>query len=360
MSKNHYAVIMAGGIGSRFWPMSRNLFPKQFIDILGTGRTLIQATFDRFCEFIPIENIYVVTHIDYVQVVKEQLPELQAYQILAEPARRNTAPCIAYAANKIYAFNSSATLIFSPADHLVTNTSKFADTLKGALGVCEKKDIIMTLGILPTRPDTGYGYIQFIENEDKKVKYHKVKIFTEKPNIELARTFLQTGEFLWNSGIFIFSVKNILTALKNYLPDVQIDFSKIKKYYNTDEEYTQIIDVYEKSPNISIDYAVMEKATNVYVTPASFGWSDLGTWNSLYEQSPKDYHQNAIQGNLIVYESTDNVVRIDSNKLVVLKDISDLIIVDTHDVLLICNRSQEQSIRDIVADVRKLKGEQYV
>ncbi|MCZ2357548.1 MAG: mannose-1-phosphate guanylyltransferase [Bacteroidia bacterium] len=360
MNKNHYAVIMAGGIGSRFWPMSRNLHPKQFIDVLGTGRTLIQATFDRFREFLPLENIYVITHIDYTQDVHTQLPELQPYQILSEPARRNTAPCIAYASNKIYASNPAATLIFSPADHLVVNTTKFAEVLQGALSVCEKQDIIMTLGILPTRPDTGYGYIQFIETEDKKTKYHKVKTFTEKPDLELARTFLQTGEFLWNSGIFIFSTKSILAALKNFLPDLQNDFLKIKKHYNTDTEYTKIVDLYEKSPNISIDYAVMEKAANVYVTPASFGWSDLGTWNSLYEQSPKDYHQNAIQGNLIVYESTGNVIKIDNNKLVVIKDINDLIIVDTNDVLLICSRNQEQSIRDIVADVRKLKGEQYV
>ncbi|MCS6905576.1 MAG: mannose-1-phosphate guanylyltransferase [Bacteroidia bacterium] len=350
MSDKYYAVIMAGGIGSRFWPLSRNAYPKQFHDITGSGKTLIQQTFERLKAIIPPTNIYVVTNKKYLQLTAEQLPELGPHQIIGEPKMRNTAACIAYGTHKIYKKNSEALIVVTPADHLIKNTEKFQQDIQLALNICEQEPVIMTLGITPSRPDTGYGYIQFKEIK-KKLPYQKVVTFTEKPNLELAQSFLHSKEFVWNSGIFIFGAFTMLEAIRKYLPDTYELFHNIKKYLDTDLEETKIEDIYNQLKSISIDFGVMEKANNVYVICTEFGWSDLGTWTSLYEELAKDANGNATIGNAIYYDSYSNLVNSVSEKLVVLKNVDNLIIVDTGDVLLICPKDKEQSIREIVSDL---------
>jgi mannose-1-phosphate guanylyltransferase len=309
MSKNQYAVIMAGGVGERFWPMSRNVRPKQFIDILGTGKSLLQQTYERFLEIVEPNNIYVTTSISFRELVHEQLPHLDPSQIICEPTRKNTAPCIAYAAHKIYAMNPDACLVVAPSDHIILKENIFATVIKNALNAASKNNWLFTLGITPSRPDTGYGYIQFVEGKIKgeSSSLRKVKTFTEKPNLDMAQSFLDSGDFLWNSGIFIWSCKAIIDAFEKYQPEISYVFREAAGIYNTDNEWSYMSTAYTTSKSISIDYAIMEKADNVFVFISDFGWSDLGTWGSLYEVRHKDNLDNAVIGNNVSCMIHNNV-----------------------------------------------------
>lgn len=360
MNPHEYAVIMAGGIGSRFWPESRNNHPKQFIDILDTGKSLIQWTFERFSQFIPIENIYVVTHKKYVYKVQEHLPELCPANIVAEPSRKNTAPCIAYISHKINKLDPEACIICSPADHLILDPEAFSNICKEGLQFVKDHDALLTLGIKPSRPDTGYGYIQF-ETEAFTDHIYKVKTFTEKPDAKLAGTFLESGDFLWNAGIFLWNVKTILNAFCIHQPELCELFEQETERLNTPEEAESIEFIYSQCTNISIDYAVMEKADNVFVKPADFGWSDLGTWSSAYDNMEKDYLNNAVSGkNVMVVDATHCMVKAPPEKLVLLQGLDNFIVVDTPDVLLICSKDNEQQVRDYVADIKRQKGDKYL
>lgn len=358
--ENNYAVIMAGGIGSRFWPMSRTHYPKQFIDIFGTGKTLIQSTYDRFKKIIKEENIFIVTNAIYVDIIKQQIPTIKENQILAEPIMRNTAPCIAYASYKIHQLNPEANIVVSPSDHLILNSENFSECILTSLDAANKHDCLFTLGIMPSRPDTGYGYIQYSEIP-LDGGFKKVKTFTEKPNEELAKTFIQSGDFLWNSGIFIWSAKTILNALNKYVPELSDTFNKGNSCYNTKAEKEFIGMAYERSPNISIDFAVMEKAENVYVLPAQFGWSDLGTWGSVHDLAEKDDNGNFFdkENKVILYDSENCLVKATPEKLVVIKGLEDYIIVDTANALLIFPRTHEQSLKQVLTDVKTKYGPNY-
>ena len=354
---------MAGGIGSRFWPMSRTTTPKQFIDILGTGETLIQQTVNRFRRVCPIENIYVVTNDLYRDTVKEQIPDLSFDQILCEPMRRNTAPCIAYANYKIQSINPKANIIVAPSDHIILKEELFIEVIESALKATAENDWLITLGIEPSRPDTGYGYIQFDKNNSDKrdERIHKVKTFTEKPKLDLAKEFLACGDFLWNAGIFVWSLKSIQKAFADHLTDVNEIFEEGLPYYNTDREELFIENAYSICKNISIDYGIMEKAENVYVLSSDFGWSDLGTWGSLYATREKDENQNTIFGkNVMTYETKNSIVNVKTDRLVVLQGLDDYIVVDDDNILLICKKEDEQSIRQIVIDVKAEKGDKFV
>lgn len=360
MNKNHYVAIMAGGIGSRFWPMSRAHYPKQFLDILGIGRTLIQSTFDRFIRFIPRENIYVVTSEEYRNIVAEQLPELDLGNILCEPSRKNTAPCVAYISYKLNEINPDGALICAPADHLILDEKGFNKVCLEALDFVSKHKALITLGIKPSTPNTGYGYIQY-EQQSVSDNVYKVKTFTEKPNLELARTFLASGDFLWNAGIFVWQVKNIVHAFETYLPEMAELFVAEKGKLNSDEEKEAIGRIYPQCTNISIDYGIMEKANNVYLIPSSFGWSDLGTWNSAYDNMEKDYLGNAVSGNnVMVIDATRCMVHGRNEKLYLLQGLDDYILVDTRDVLMICKKEKEQEIKEYVGEVKRNKGERFL
>ncbi len=364
-SKHNFCVIMAGGIGARFWPMSRTTHPKQFIDILGTGETLIQQTFKRFKRICPKENIYIVTNEIYLALVMKQIPELNRQQILLEPSRRNTAPCIAYANHCILERDPDALIVVAPSDHIILKEDVFQENVEAALVAASENDWLITLGIRPSRPDTGYGYIQYVDGKkdvyprEKHIK--KVKTFTEKPNLELAETFLKCGDFLWNSGIFIWSLKSIMKAFEKHLPDVNVLFSRGAGLYGTKDEKSFIFQTYTVCKSISIDYGLMEPAENVYVLAADFGWSDLGTWGSLYENRPKDDQGNTIVGkNVMMYDSSNCIVNMPKDKLVVLEGLSDYIVVESENVLLVCKKSDEQQIRQFVNDVMLEKGEKFV
>ncbi|MBC8033409.1 MAG: mannose-1-phosphate guanylyltransferase [Chitinophagaceae bacterium] len=360
MNKHHYVAIMAGGIGSRFWPISRTGYPKQFLDILKTGKTLIQWTFDRFAEFIPIENIFVVTSNEYSEIVKQQLPHILHENILGEPSRKNTAPCIAYISFKLMQKDPLASLIVAPSDHLILDNTAFKKVCVEALSFVNKHNAFITLGIKPTHPNTGYGYIQY-EQQGVSDNVYAVKTFTEKPNAELAKTFLASGDFLWNAGIFVWQVKNIITAFEKYLPEMYEVFSAEADKFNTPQEKALIAEIYPQCSNISIDFGIMEKADNVYVIPSSFGWSDLGTWNSAYENLEKDGLDNAIAGDhVIVIDSINCMVHKSTDKLMVLQGLQDYIVVDTEDVMMICRKDKEQEIKDYVAEVRKLTGDKFI
>jgi mannose-1-phosphate guanylyltransferase len=360
MNKNQYVAIMAGGIGSRFWPMSRTNFPKQFLDILNTGRTLIQATYDRFALFIPKENIYVVTAEQYRDIVAQQLPELPAANILCEPSRKNTAPCIAYISYKLKELNPDANLVCAPADHIILQPEAFKEVCLQALDFTAHIKGLVTLGIKPTHPNTGYGYIQF-EPQAVSENVYKVKTFTEKPDRELAKTFMASGDFLWNAGIFVWKVKNIVAAFEKFLLEMHEVFDAEKDQFNTASEKQAIERIYPQCVNISIDYGVMEKADNVYIIPASFGWSDLGTWASAYDNLEKDYLENAVAGNnVMIIDATKNMVHADNNKLVLLQGLDDFIVVDTPDVLMICRKDKEQEIKEYVAEVKRYKGDKFL
>ncbi|HEY6978824.1 MAG TPA: mannose-1-phosphate guanylyltransferase [Chitinophagaceae bacterium] len=360
MNKNYYVAILAGGIGSRFWPQSRTSYPKQFLDILNTGKTLIQSTFERYTSFLPKENIYVITVDEYISIVQEQLPEIDPSNILSEPSRKNTAPCIAYIAFKLIQKDPDASLIVAPSDHLVLDNSEFEKVVLKALEFVTHKKAFVTLGITPTYPNTGYGYIQH-EPVAAADNIFKVKTFTEKPNIELARTFIASGDFLWNAGIFIWQVSDFIKAFEQYQPEMFELFYAGRQYFNTPEEQNALEQIYPLCTNISVDYAVMEKANNVYVIPSSFGWSDLGTWNSAYENLEKDYLGNAVAGdNVMIIDATRCMVSAPHKKLLVLEGLDDFIIIDTDDVLLICKKDKEQQIKEYVAEVKRNKGDKYL
>lgn len=363
MNKNStnstYVAIMAGGIGSRFWPVSRTSYPKQFLDILNTGSTLLQQTFNRFKNIVPADHIYIVTADEYYDLVKEQLPLLPEENIIGEPFRKNTAPCIAYISFKLLQKDPEASLIVAPADHLILQEEKFLQVCARALTFVNDFTALVTLGITPAYPNTGYGYIQH-ETVEEAPSVYKVKTFTEKPNKELAATFIASGDFLWNSGIFVWQVKHIIEAFKLHLPEMYDLFYADQDKLNTPEEKEVIETIYPQCTNISIDFGVMEKADNVFVIPASFGWSDLGTWNSAWENMEKDYLDNAVAGKgVMIIDATKCVVHASDNKLMVLQGLDEFIVVDTKDVLLICERDKEQQIKEYVAEVKRNKGDKY-
>jgi len=354
---------MAGGIGSRFWPMSRTSHPKQFMDILGTGQTLLQQTYDRFLRLCPKENIYIVTNESYIGLVKEQIGDINMNNILSEPARKNTAPCVAYACYKIAQMNPAAVTVIAPSDHLILKEDTFVKAIKSCYKKAESEDCLVTLGLRPSRPDTGYGYIQYTEpvknEKDKRMK--KVKTFTEKPDLDMAKFFMQSGDFLWNSGIFIWTVKSIINAFEKYCPEIDSIFKEGNNVYNTPKEAAFINNVYSNCKNISIDYAIMEKADNVYVRSSVIGWSDLGTWGSLYDHIKQDKNGNAIVGkNVMAYDSNNCIVNVPKDKLVIMQGLDDYIVVESDGILLICKKEDEQQIRTFVNDVKVRKGEKFV
>ena len=345
-SSNNYCVIMAGGIGSRFWPYSRKNKPKQFLDFFGIGRTLLQLTFDRYKKIVPQENIFVITNSDYEKLVKEQLPEVDEARILLEPTRRNTAPCIAWASMKLRQENPEANIIMAPADHLILRESEFVEALSKGLEFVAQSPQLLTLGIKPNRPETGYGYIQIAE--EKQGDFYKVKTFVEKPQLEFAKVFVESEEFYWNSGIFLWNVNTILDAFVRFMPEV---YSKL----STGE------DGFASCPNISIDYGIMEKADNVCVQLCDFGWADLGTWGSLHEASPKDNHKNVIiNGYTLLYDCKDNIIALPEGKLAVLQGLEDYLVADTDNVLLVCRKDDESTIRRYVNDVQIKLGDEFV
>lgn len=353
---NTFVVIMAGGIGSRFWPFSRTNNPKQFHDVLGIGKTMLQMTVDRFRDICAIENILIVTNVDYKQLVKQQLPEIPDQHILCEPIGRNTSPAIAYACYKIYQINPQANIVVAPADHVILKEEAFKQVIHEALQAVAKEDVLVTLGITPTRPDTGYGYIQFID-EGNLLK--KVKTFTEKPNLELARVFLDSGDFVWNAGIFIWNVKSILHAFRIHLNEIAEIFEEGAAYLNTDQECEFINRAYSHCRNVSIDYGIMEKANNVYVILSDLGWSDLGTWNSLYSIGAKDEQGNVVDGDVLLYETHHCIIKTPQERLVVIQGLENFIVAEYDNVLLICHKEEEQRIKDFVADVKTRKGPGY-
>lgn len=358
--QNTYVAIMAGGIGSRFWPLSRVNYPKQFLDILGTGRTLVQQTFERFARLVPVENIYVVTANEYLNITRQQLPGLPKENILGEPFRKNTASCIAYISFKLQQIDPEGSLIIAPADHLILNEDKFLDVCTQALDFVNHFNALITIGIKPTYPNTGYGYIQH-EDIEAIPSVYKVKTFTEKPNKELAQTFIASGDFLWNSGIFVWQIKRGIEGFRKHLPEMYELFYSEQERVNTPGESSAIESIYPQCTNISIDFGMMEKADNVYVIPASFGWSDLGTWNSAWENMEKDYLENAVAGrNVIVFDTTKCMVHVPDEKLVVLQGLEDYIVTDTKDVLLICHKEKEQEIKEYVAEVKRNKGDKFL
>jgi mannose-1-phosphate guanylyltransferase len=361
MNKNYYAIIMAGGIGSRFWPISRTSHPKQFIDILGTGKTLIQNTYERFLKVCPKENIYVVTNENYTKLVKTQLPDMEDQQILTEPVMRNTAPCVAYGCFKIESLNPDAAIVVAPSDQQILDEDAFVTAIIKSLETASANDCLVTLGIKPSRPDTGYGYIQYTDNTINS-DFHKVKTFTEKPTLDIAKTFIQSGDFLWNAGIFVWSAKEILKAFDTFLPEMHEIFADARPVYNTDGEKTHIHKAYQQCVNISIDYGIMEKANNVYVLPSEFGWSDLGTWASIYDLADKDYVGNAVipSEKVIMYDSSNCMVNVPGEKLVILKGLHDFIVVESNNTLMICPRSEEQNVKQVVADVKSKFGAKYI
>jgi mannose-1-phosphate guanylyltransferase len=350
MNKNYYAIIMAGGVGSRFWPVSTTEFPKQFHDMLGAGETLIQKTFSRLSKLIPLENILVLTNERYKDIVLQQLPLVQEAQVLLEPAMRNTAPCILYASLKIQKQNPDALMVVAPSDHWIEDEDAFSRNLATCFAFCQKENALMTLGIQPTFPNTGFGYIEFDKTDTNNIK--KVSQFREKPDYETAKSFLQSGNFLWNGGIFIWSVKTITAAFEQFQPEMNSLFQKGTNDYNTLSEQDFIDANYALAENVSIDYAVMEKANNVYVLPATFDWNDLGTWGSLHEKLDKDENNNSVvNASVLLNNSSNNIISTAKDKLVIIDGLADFIIVDKDNVLLIYPKSKEQEIKGIVKQI---------
>ncbi|GAA3564932.1 mannose-1-phosphate guanylyltransferase [Snuella lapsa] len=356
MNKDYYAILMAGGIGTRFWPVSTKEFPKQFHDMLGTGETLIQRTFCRLSKIVPKEHIFILTNENYSDLVCKQLPEVTKSQLVLEPAMRNTAPCILYASLKIQKENPNALMVVAPSDHWIENEQAFITNVQQAFDFCSANDVLMTLGIHPTFPNTGYGYIEYDKATKETIK--PVSQFREKPDYETAKSFIDQGNFLWNAGIFMWSVKSIVKAFQDNQPELYALFVRGTEVYNTDMEAEFINENYGKSENISIDYAVMEKSDNVYVITAEFDWNDLGTWGSLYDKLPKDGHNNAILNARSLAENAEgNIVRTNKDKLVVVDGLNDYIIVDKEDVLLIYPKNKEQDIKQILQRVKKKYGD---
>lgn len=350
---------MCGGIGSRFWPYSRTDYPKQFIDFLGTGRSLLQMTYDRILPLVAPSNIILVTNAAYAPLIREQLPDVDERNILLEPARRNTAPCIAWAAHHIAAIDPEASMIVAASDHLVTRERLYEECVSRGFDFVESHDALLTLGINPSRPETGYGYIQVGEQVAQGI--NRVKTFTEKPDLELAKVFLSSGEFVWNSGIFLWKASTILRAFEETAPDLAMVFDKGRHAFGTPEETAFIEANFAACPGISVDYAVMEKAKNVYVERVDFGWNDLGNWSALYDNSPKNSDGNVAQNcNLLSYNSSGNIVAVKGRKLVVMDGMKDFIVADTGDVLLLCPKSQEQRIKQMVNDVKQFFNGEYL
>lgn len=352
MNKNYYAIIMAGGVGSRFWPVSTTEFPKQFHDMLGSGDTLIQKTFSRLSQIIPVENILILTNEKYNSLVLEQLPLVKQEQVLLEPAMRNTAPCILYASLKIKKQNPDALMVVAPSDHWIEDEKTFTENLQNCFDFCAKENALMTLGIQPTFPNTGFGYIEFDKTDTNPIK--KVNQFREKPDFETAKSFLASGNFLWNGGIFIWSVKSILEAFEKFQPQMNNLFLKGWSNYNTEKEQLFIDQNYGLSEDVSIDYAIMENAKNVYVLPATFDWNDLGTWGSLHEKLDKDENNNAVvNATVLLNNASSNIISTSKDKLVIIDGLEDFIIVDKDNVLLIYPKSKEQEIKGIVSKLKK-------
>jgi len=358
MNKNYYAILMAGGVGSRFWPVSTTAYPKQFHDMLGSGLTLIQKTFQRLSSFIPKENILILTNERYNQLTLEQLPEISAKQVILEPAMRNTAPCILYAALKIQKENPAATMIVAPSDHWIEDEKAFADDVKKCFKKSQEEDVLCTLGIKPGFPNTGFGYIEYIKSDTTSLK--KVSQFTEKPNYTTAKEFLAQGNYLWNAGIFVWSANTIVRAFKKFQPDLFALLQAGIEKYNTEEERSFIDENYSSAANISIDYAILEKSDTIYVLPASFDWNDLGTWGSLYDKLKNEDDENVlVNGKMLAENSHGNMVKLPEGKLAVIEGLQDYIVVDKKEVLMIIPKSREQSIKEVLAKVKKNFGEYY-
>lgn len=357
---NNYVAILAGGIGSRFWPESRQKMPKQFLDLLGTGQSLLQNTYNHFKDICPRENIFVITHEAYVSVVHAHLPDVPVANIVAEPSRKNTAPSAAYISHKILLLNPDANIVVTPADHLITGEITFKQQIFDALDYVGRNNNIATIGIKPTRPDTKYGYIQY-EQKEQEEEFYKVKTFVEKPNLEIARTFLRSGDFLWNSGIFVWNVKTFIKVLEDYLPELNDVFVQARDVLNTPKEAKAMEMLYAQCTNISIDYAILEKVRNVFVLSSKFGWSDLGNWETIYEHSEKDYLGNAVYGkNVLIIDAAGTMVKAPENKLVILQGLEQYIVIDTAEVLLICERSKEAQIKDYLSEAKRNKGERFL
>ncbi|OIQ18823.1 mannose-1-phosphate guanylyltransferase [Lacinutrix sp. MedPE-SW] len=358
MNKNYYAILMAGGVGSRFWPVSTQEFPKQFHDMLGTGETLIQKTFSRLSTLIPEENIFILTNEIYNDLVLEQLPSVTKRQVVLEPAMRNTAPCILYASMKIEKENPDAVMIVAPSDHWIEDENAFTNNVKQAFTFCEQNNALMTLGIKPTFPNTGYGYIEYDKSSTKDIK--NVNQFREKPDYHTAQSFINQGNFLWNAGIFMWSAKTVIEAFSNNQPELFKLFESGVDVYNTDFEDDFIRDNYGKAENISVDYAIMEKSKNVFVLPATFDWNDLGTWGSLYDKLEKDSDKNAVvNARTLTHNASGNMIRTKNNKIVVVDGLQDYIIVDKDEVLLIYPKTKEQDIKKVLQNVKDEFGENY-
>lgn len=357
MQDKPYIVIMAGGIGSRFWPYSRRRRPKQFLDILGTGRSLLQMTFDRYREIAEPDQFRIVTYRKYVDLVKEQLPELKESQIFIEPSRKNTATCIAYAAYKIHALDPEANLVVTPADHLILQEKKFTDTILKAVEAAKIPGRLITIGIRPNRPETGYGYIQYHDNSSEDTL--KVKTFTEKPNIKLAKTFIESGDFVWNSGMFVWKASSLIKAIEDYMPDLAEVFEDGLSLLGTPGEYEYITRAYMQVKNISIDYGIMEKSDQVFMILGDFGWSDLGSWNSLHELRPKDGFNNVVEANAILYDTSNSFIKVNGDKLVVVQGLDNYLINESDNVLLICKLDDEKKFREFVSNARK-KGDDFI
>lgn len=357
MESKVHIVIMAGGTGTRFWPYSRNNKPKQFIDVVGTGRSLLQMTFDRFSGFSPNENIWVVSNEIYKDLLSEQLPEIPQENILLEPYKRNTAPCIAYAAYKIHQKDPDAVMVVLPSDHVIFKEEAFLDVIKKAVAGCGN-DKLITIGIKPNRPETGYGYIQFDTEVEGELK--PVKTFTEKPNTELAEKFIASGDFVWNAGIFVWSAEAIIGAMNQYQPELAETFAEGKKHYFSESEKDFIETAYSHSKSISIDYAIMEKSDKVEMVLGDFGWSDLGSWNALHEIKEKDENGNVIESEAMLYDSKDNYVVSKNNRLIVLQKMEGYLVADFEDVLLVCKKEDSGVFRDFVNDVKLRKGDSLI
>jgi mannose-1-phosphate guanylyltransferase len=349
MNKNLYVVLMAGGVGVRFWPYSRNGKPKQFLDVLGTGKTLLQSTYERFSPLCPAENIYVVTHEEHASLVREQLPDLNNDQILTEPMRKNTTACIAYASYKIREKNNDAVIVVAPSDHLILKESEFRDIIKKAVDQAKAQDKLITLGIKPTRPETGYGYIQY---HTEKSFAKKVKTFTEKPELSLAKKFLESGDFVWNAGIFIWGVQAIISAIQKHLPEMAEVFEEVRPKLSTPDEKAAIAIAYPQCKSISIDYGVMEKAGNVYVCLGDFSWSDLGSWASIHEISDKDSNNNVLQANTLTYDTRNCIIRGSKDKLIVAQGLNGYLIGEFGNVFIVCEKDKEEQFRRFVNDVK--------
>ncbi len=358
MNKNYYAILMAGGVGSRFWPVSTEAYPKQFHDMLGTGETLIQKTFNRLSELIPKENIFILTNERYNDLVFQQLPDVTKRQVVLEPAMRNTAPCILYASLKIQKENPSAVMIVAPSDHWIEDENAFTQNVKQTFEFCEQNDALMTLGVQPTFPNTGYGYIEFDKLSNQDIK--PVSQFREKPDYETAKSFIAQGNFLWNAGIFMWSAKSIIKAFKTNQPELYGLFETGIDSFNTNFEDDFIQENYAKAEKISVDYAIMEKSENVFVLPATFDWNDLGTWGSLYDKLDKDSDNNAVvNSKTLTEDATGNMIRSKKDKIVVVDGLKDYIIVDKDEVLLIFPKAKEQDIKKVLQNVKEKFGESY-